>query len=166
VRRRVRAMSTPRLATVADLPALTRLINTAYLVEAFFIRGDRTTERELRTRLDGAHSCFLVVDDETGDRLVGAVYLERRGDSGHFAMLSVHPDRQGTGLGRLLVEASEAHFRAAGCTAVSIDVVNLRTELPPFYARFGYEPAGTIPFPAPAKLTQPVHLLVMRKALA
>ncbi len=159
-------MRTPRLAGPADLPAITRLINTAYRVEAFFIRGDRTTEQELRTRLEGRRSDFLVIEDPLDDALVGAVYLELRGDCGHFSMLSVDPARQGTGLGRRLVEAAETYCRAAGCTAVEIDVVNLRTELPAFYAKFGYRTTGTSPFPAPAKLTQPIHLIVMRKPLA
>lgn len=94
------------------------------------------------------------------------MYIEIRGERGYFGMLSVDPDVQGTGLGRVLVEAAEAHCRAAGCRALDIDVVNLRTELPPFYAKFGFAPRGTSPFPAPGKLTQPVHLVLMSKVLA
>jgi GNAT superfamily N-acetyltransferase len=77
----------------------------------------------------------------------------------------VHPEFQGTGLGRILVEAAEAHCRAAGCRALDIDVVNLRTELPTFYAKFGFQTVGVTPFPAPNKLKQPVHLVLMTKSL-
>ena len=94
------------------------------------------------------------------------MHVEVRGDRGYFGLLSVDPAHQGQGLGRVLVEAAEARCRAAGCRALDIDVVNLRTELPPFYAKFGFRPTGTTPFPAPSKLKQPVHLVVMSKPLA
>lgn len=160
-------MSQPpvRLATPADVPALTRLINTAYRVEAFFINGDRITEPEVLTRIEGDDSDFLVVDAPAAGGLTGAVYVERRADHGYFGLLSVDPDVQGTGLGRILVEAAETHCRTAGCRALEIDIVNLRTELPSFYAKFGFAPVGVTPFPAPGKLKQPVHLIQMRKPL-
>ena len=154
-----------RGATGEDVPALTRLINTAYRVEAFFIRGDRTSEGEVQGWIESPGSGFLVLETIEPRRLVGAVYVEIRPAGGYFGLLSVDPDVQGKGFGRLLVEAAEAHCRAAGCGELTITVVNLRTELPTFYAKFGYQPDGTVPFPAPHKLTQPVHLVVMRKAL-
>jgi len=155
-----------RLATPADAPALTRLINSAYRVEAFFITGDRIGEPEVLARIEGSRSDFLTVEGSADGQLTGAMYVEVRDDRGYFGLLSVDPDHQGTGLGRLLVEAAEAHCRAAGCRALDIDVVNLRTELPRFYAKFGFEATGTSPFPAPGKLKQPVHLILMSKPLS
>jgi GNAT superfamily N-acetyltransferase len=154
-----------RLATFADTPALARLINTAYRVESFFIIGDRITEPDVATRLEAPNSGFLVIDGVGDAGLVGAVFVEIRGDRGYFGLLSVDPDAQGRGLGRRLVEAAEAHCRAAGCEALDIDVVNLRTELPAFYAKFGFTAVGVSPFPAPAKLKQPVHLVQLSKPL-
>lgn len=155
-----------RAATGADVPSLTRLINTAYRVEAFFIRGDRTDEGEVRGWIDTPGSGFLVLETVGPQSLVGAVYVETRPAGGYFGLLSVDPDVQGKGFGRLLVEAAEERCRSAGCRELTITVVNLRTELPSFYAKFGYQADGTVPFPAPHKLTQPVHLVVMRKILA
>lgn len=155
----------PRLATPADAPALTRLINSAYRVEAFFIIGDRMNEPDVLAGTQANHSDFLVIDGNPEGHLTGAVYVELRGDRGYFGLLSVHPEFQGTGLGRILVEAAEAHCRAAGCRALDIDVVNLRTELPTFYAKFGFQTVGVTPFPAPNKLKQPVHLVLMTKSL-
>lgn len=154
-----------RLAVTSDAGALTRLINSAYRVEAFFIIGDRIAEPEVLTRIEGDDSDFLVVDAAAAGGLSGAVYVERRAERGYFGLLSVDPDVQGTGLGRILVEAAEAHCRAAGCGALEIDIVNLRTELPSFYAKFGFTPVGVTPFPTPGKLKQPVHLVQMRKSL-
>ena len=156
----------PRLATIADVPALVRLINRAYRVEDFFIDGDRTHEAEVRMRLAKPDAAFLVVpaagDAET---LAAAVYLEVHGARGYFAMLSVDPAYQKRGLGRMLTEAVEAHCRARGCAFVAIEVVNLREELPAFYARLGFTPDGTAPFPDPAKLTRDAHLVLMSKPI-
>jgi GNAT superfamily N-acetyltransferase len=81
-------------------------------------------------------------------------------------MLSVDPSQQGSGLGRALVEAAEDHCRASGCTVMDIDVVNLREELPAFYARLGYVETGTAPFPDPQKLKMPAHFILYSKPLA
>jgi len=159
-------MTPPRRATHADLPGLARLINAAYRVEEFFLRGPRTTEPELRDKLEAPEGAFLVIDGQAPGELAGAVYVELRGSRGYFGLLSVDPGRQGEGLARLLVNAAEAHCRAAGCVALDIDVVNLRVELPAFYAKFGFLPVSTAPFPTQDKLSQPAHLIVMSKPLA
>jgi GNAT superfamily N-acetyltransferase len=158
-------VTTTRLATTDDIPALARLINAAYEVERFFLRGDRTNERALQSKLEMPEGCFLLIDGPNPDGLAGAVFVELRGSRGYFGLLSVAPDRQGEGLGRVLVEAAEAHCRAAGCDALDMDVVNLRLELPAFYEKLGFRPVATAPFPAPDELTRSAHLIVMSKSL-
>ncbi len=128
--------------------------------------GTAPASRRSLARIEAPASGFLVIQRTDGDGLAGAVYVEVRGDRGYFGLLSVDPSHQGQGLGRVLVEAAEARCRAAGCRALDIDVVNLRTELPAFYAKFGFRPTGVTPFPAPSKLKQPVHLVLMSKSLA
>lgn len=155
-----------RHATRDDLPALVRLINRAYRVEEFFVVGDRTSEPELVQRLAKPAAAFLVIDDEQPGRLAGAVLVEIRGERGYFGMLSVDPDCQKRGLGRLLVRAAEDHCRAAGCRFMDLDVVNLRLELPAFYRSLGYEDAGRAPFPAEERLRREAHLVIMSRALA
>jgi GNAT superfamily N-acetyltransferase len=156
----------PRVAGPADVPAVTRIINEAYAVEAFFVEGHRTNEAAIADRLAGANAVFLVVDAPANPHeLAGAVYVEIRHERGYFAMLAVDPRRQGTGLGRILVTAAEDHCRAAGCTFMDIEVVNLRSELPAFYAKFGYAPYATAPFRQPERLSRPAHLVVMTKPL-
>jgi GNAT superfamily N-acetyltransferase len=155
----------PRLACAADVAALVRLINAAYRVEDFFVHGDRTGEADVRAHLDTRGGCFLVLDGEAPGELAGAVYVEVRGDRGYFGMLSVDPGRQRQGLGRLLAAAAEAHCRTAGCQVLDIDVIDLRRELPAFYAALGFEPAGVGPFPDPDKLRRPAHVVVMSKRL-
>jgi Acetyltransferases len=154
-----------RYATSRDIPELVRIINLAYRVEDFFIDGDRTDKKDVETRLSAPGACFIVVDAPDMKSLSGAVWVETHAEKGHFAVLSVDPAFQGKGLARLMIESVEYHCRRAGCTALDLEVVDLRDELPAFYAKFGFEPAGTAPFPANEKLTRPAHLKLMTKSL-
>jgi len=157
-----------RLATIDDIPALSRVINRAYVVEAHLFHGDRTNEAEVRERLEQPNTCFLVIDAADGapaaGMLAGAVFVEVRGARSYFGMLSVDPDCQGRGLARQLISAAEAHAAAAQCQFMDIDVVDLRTELPAFYTIFGYVPAGSTPY-AGATARVPVKMIRMTKAL-
>ena len=64
--------------------------------------------------------------------------MEVRGTRGYFGMLAVDPSRQSSGVGRRLVELAEQYARDHGCSVMDIRVVNLRTELQPFYRKLGY----------------------------
>lgn len=153
-----------RAAGPADVAAIAALVNEAYGVEAFFVRGPRIDEADVRHHLETGG--FLLADETRG--LAGCVYVELRGARGYFGLLSVAPSRQGRGLGRRLVAAAEERLRAAGCREVEILVVSLRTELLSFYGGLGYVDAGTAPFPESERerLLRPCHFVVMRKALA
>ena len=155
-----------RVAGATDIPALVRVINKAYAVEKMFVDGERTSADHIGERLRRPGAVFLVVDDGAArGELAGAVYVELRGTRGYFGMLAVDPHRQGSGLGRLLVTAAEEHCRGAGCQFLDIDVVNVRSELPAFYARFGYAPYDTGEFHSEAPLKRPVHVVKLTKPL-
>lgn len=154
-------MLTTRRATVEDAGTLAALINLAYRVEDFFKIGDRTDADDLQKRMeDGA---FLVLEDAAG--IAGAVYVALHGTTGYFGMLSIDPARQGQGLGSRLIAEAEGYCRDAGCSVMELEVVNLRTELPPFYKRFGYAEHGTRPFTDTERTSRPVHFIVMTKSL-
>ena len=150
-----------RVATPDDAADVATLITLAYRVEDFFIDGDRTDAADVRRHMQ--HGVFLVL--ELDGALAAAVYVKVRAGSGYFGMLSVDPARQGEGLGRQLIEAAEEWCRTAGCTEMEIEVVSLRTELPPFYERHGYVLTGTRPFDDAHKSRIPCEFLVMRKEL-
>ena len=151
-----------RIATDADVDRLVALINAAYDVEKFFVTGDRTNAADLRSRMQRGQ--FLVVESEP-DTFVGCVFVAVEGNDGFMGMLSVAPARQGHGLGRALSVAAEEYCRSHGCLEVEIEVVNLRTELPPFYRKLGYRESGERPFPDDERLTRPCHFIVMRKRI-
>ena len=151
-----------RVALPDDAPALAALINLAYRVEDFFKIGDRTDAAEVREKM--THGAFLVLEGADG-ALAGSIYVTAADGLGYFGMLSIDPSRQGQGLGKRLILEAEDHCRRAGCREMELEVVNLRTELPPFYRRFGYAESGTRPFNETERTSRPCHFIVMSKAL-
>jgi GNAT superfamily N-acetyltransferase len=151
-----------RTAAPGDAKALAALISLAYRVEDFFTVGDRTNEDEVAAKMKKA--TFLILEDDAG-AMAGCVYVDVRGDSGYFGMLSVEPSHQGQGLGKRLIEAAERFCVEAGCRAMEIEVVNLRAELPAFYRAIGYAETGTRPFTPGERTKLPCHFIVMTKAL-
>src|SRR5262249_3858354 len=106
---------------------------------------------------------FLIMEDARG--LAGCVYIEIQSERGYLGLLSVCPSRQQQGTGRMLMAAAEDLARRAGCRFMDLRVVNLRTELPSFYRRLGYEETGGEPFPGDVLTKLPCHFVVMTKAL-
>ena len=150
-----------RDATPHDAEALARLINAAYRVEEFFKIGDRIDPPGVLDKMQ--HGRFLVLEDE--DTLAGCVYVEANGSLGYFGLLSIDPSRQKQGLGARLIGLAEAACRDAGCSEMEILVVDLRTELPPYYRRFGYVETGTRPFSDDEPTSRPCHFITMGKEL-
>ena len=150
-----------RDATAADAEAVADVVNRAFLVERFFVDGDRTNPAEISGLLE--KGTFLLAEAE--ERLVACVFVELRGERGYFGMLSVDPSRQGEGLGRLLVDAAEDRCRSRGCQVMEIHVVDVREELPPFYRRLGYVEAGEEPFTEHERTRIPARFIVMTKPL-
>src|SRR6267378_4748475 len=150
-----------RLASSADAEALARLINAAFRVEQPFIEGDRTSPGGVRTYMEKGK--FLLAENVAG--LAGCVYVELRANRGYLGLLGVDPARQGTGLGRKLMDAAENFFRQAGCVAVDLRVVSARTPLPSFYRHLGYLETGTAPFAPDVPAKVPCRYILMSKTL-
>ncbi|MBU3671084.1 MAG: GNAT family N-acetyltransferase [Sinobacteraceae bacterium] len=173
-----------RVATAADATALCALVNSAYrgdssragwTTEADLLGGQRTDVAALEAFIrDGtAHGTqvMLLHEDATGPSC--CVQLERRGDEAYLGMLTVRPQGQGAGRGRLLLEAAEQHVRQAwGARAVQMTVIEQRDELIAWYERRGYRRTGqTAPFPyGDLRFGEPkradLRFVVLRKVFA
>jgi N-acetylglutamate synthase-like GNAT family acetyltransferase len=149
------------MAEPIDIEALVRLINAAFLVERFFIEGDRINAETIRNLM--ATGQFLIAQDDHG--ISGCVYMEPHGDRAYLGLLSVDPARQRSGLGSRLVAAAEDHARASGIRHMDLRIVDLRRELPEFYRRLGYQVTGSSPFPPDVTTKQPCHFVNMSKVL-
>jgi GNAT superfamily N-acetyltransferase len=139
-----------RPAHPGDLPGIKELVDLAYRVEDFFIDGNRTDGEDLAALL--REHTFLLAESPQRE-LLGSVFVRAQRPRGYF------------GMGRFLVRAAERYCRDRGCTDVDLSVVNLRTELLPWYARLGYAEYGTEPFPVAGKLKQPAHFVLMTRRL-
>ncbi len=151
-----------RFAAEEDTGALVLLINAAFQSEKFFKVSERTDAAGVLAHLKSGR--FLLIEDQAG--IAGTIYIEERGERAYLGMLAVHPARQRSGLGRQLMAAAEEFCREQGCRFVDITIVDLRTELPPIYEKFGYRITGSAPFPEeqmPVKL--PCSFLLMEKEL-
>ena len=150
-----------RFAQSADIHALAALINAAFRVEQPLIDGDRTNPDGVRTYMQKGK--FLLAEDAAG--LAACVYVELRGDRGYLGLLGVDPPRQGTGLGRKLMDAAENYFRDSGCRAVDLRIVSARTPLPAFYRHLGYLETGTASFAPDVSVKVPCHYILMSKSI-
>ena len=152
---------TYRTADTTDAEALVPLINRAFEVEREFFTSARIDLAETLKHFDKGK--FLLV--ECDGTLAGCNYVELRGDVGYFGLLSVEPDFQGRGLGRILIEQAEEFCRDAGCSRMQIRVLNHRTELPPFYEKLEYHTARVEEVEQVPSARMPYHFIVMEKEL-
>jgi GNAT superfamily N-acetyltransferase len=151
-----------RNSEVKDADALAQLINRAFQVERPIFEGDRVDRDGVLTYMQKGE--FLIAEDEAG--MVGCVYAEVRGDTGYIGLLSVEPERQGTGLGRKVMEAAENFFKEIGCIKVELRIVSARTALLGFYRHLGYRESRVEPLPASVGAKVPCHFQYMVKTLA
>lgn len=165
-------------ATNGDIPELLLLVNGAYrgdtsrkgwTTEADLLAGELRTDAEnLRELMSKENAVILQCRDE-GDGLVGCVYLEKRGDRMYLGMLTVAPERQTAGIGKLLLQAAESHAASEQCRVIYFRVLSGRHELIAWYERRGYRLTGERQaYDAPAKFGTPTRFLefeVMEKII-
>lgn len=145
-----------RCAGHADIDAVVALVQLAYRGEAS--RRGWTTEADLldgqRVDAEGVGELITRPDSQVvlaflGTDLVGCIHVERLDGQGYFGMFSVHPERQGGGIGdRLLGEAERLAQDRFAVTRMCCTVISLRSELIAWYQRRGYRSTGEFkPFP-------------------
>lgn len=135
-----------------DVSALTTLLHVAYrpLLDAGmqYLTGRQDNATTLR-RIGGGRQCWVI--DEP--MLLGTVTFSPahlvqgcdwydRPDVASIGQVAVHPDWQGRGLGRVLMEHAEQAAAAAGVTEVAVDTSEHAQHLIDWYARQGYRYVG------------------------
>ncbi len=145
-----------RAATVADIPAVVHLVESAYRGDVS--RQGWTTEADLldgrRTGADDVGACIaqhrsVILLAERDAEPVACAHVADDDGAGYFGMFSVHPGLQGGGIGKQLLEHAERFVREHWSLPVMrMTVIDVREELVAFYERRGYRRTGVIkPFP-------------------
>ncbi len=152
-------------ATRDDLPALHALIESAYRGdsarrgwshEADLLDGQRTDLAALEAMVADPAQQLLVFRDN--DTLRACVALTDKGDGiAYLGMLTVDPERQAAGLGKLMLAAAEDHAAAElGAERIEMTVIAQRSELIAWYERRGYALSGERrPFPTDPRFGLP-----------
>jgi ribosomal protein S18 acetylase RimI-like enzyme len=146
-------------ATLHDIAAILKVVNSAYhgqagsnswTSEGHLVAGPRITEENLYNYLQQPTVTILRCADEQGT-VVGCVLLEKKKDTLYLGMLSVDPQIQALGIGKLLLLQAETFARDHQYTTITITVIDRRHELIDWYKRKGYKPTGNIqPFTNPS----------------
>jgi ribosomal protein S18 acetylase RimI-like enzyme len=139
------------VATEEDVPALRRLLDSAYrgessrqgwTTEAHLIAGEsRTNEDELFAIMRMPGSVFVVYRGEQGE-LIGCLNLQTHQHRVYLGMFSVSPALQGGGIGKILLRSADEWSRQKGATSIYMTVISARSELIDWYIRHGYRDTG------------------------
>ncbi|GAO41745.1 putative acetyltransferase [Flavihumibacter petaseus NBRC 106054] len=166
-----------RPATDNDVPALARLVNSAYRGEFskkgwtseadLLVGGVRIDEEELLEMLHREKDAILV--EESAGEIRGCVHLVNKGEHVYLGLLTVNPLLQAGGIGKNLMTAAEAWTRQQQLKSIQLTVITARIELVAWYERRGYRDTGTrkpYPYrPATGEPSQPIVFMLMEKRL-
>ncbi len=145
-----------KLANENDIAALNILVNSAYrgegskqgwTTEADLLDGIRTDEASLHELIQQPGSVILKYVED--NKIAGCVHLKQEANKIYLGMLTVSPQLQNKGIGKILLAAAEVEALKRNCTAVFMSVISIRTELINWYKKHGYIDTGIVkPFPA------------------
>lgn len=146
-------MVTP--ANENDITALNVLVNSAYrgktskqgwTTESDLLDGIRTDEESLKELMQQPGSFILKYSLE--NKILGCVYLKQEENKMYLGMLTVSPELQNKGIGKILLAASEDFACKRNYRLIFMSVISKRTELINWYIKHGYIATGvTKPFP-------------------
>lgn len=136
-------------ATLADIPAINILINSAYrgetskkgwTTEANLLEGKRTDEQELTELFFNAKNTILKYTEKK--QIIGCILLVKNEQQLYLGMLTVSPELQNSGIGKKLLAEAENHAKTLGLSSIIMTVISVREELIAWYKRHGYVDTG------------------------
>lgn len=170
-----------RKAEEQDVAALHKLVESAYrgdsakrgwTHEADLLGGQRTDLEALREIVQDRNQTILLAMD--GQNIDGCVQLVRVKEGlAYLGLLTVDPDRQAGGLGKILLNAAELYVSENWqAQTIEMTVIRQRADLIAYYERRGYALTGERrPFPLDdprygLPTTQELEFVVLRKEIA
>ncbi len=141
---------------ICDLINLTYRGDSGWTRETHIISGDRTNLDEITLAMAKPNAQFYVVYLE--QQLATCVYLaQEQHQAAYIGYFSVHPDFQGQGIGKHILQQAEAIAKKQfSALKIRMYVVSQRPELIAFYQRRGYQRVGSqTPYPLELKIGVP-----------
>jgi len=126
-----------RRADPADLPAIKALIEAAY--SRYLTRMDKPPAPLLR---DYGPSVEAGTTWVAGSPVVAVLTLYPREDHLYVENVAVHPDAQGSGLGRVLMRFAEQEAARRGLSRMALVTHEVMTENQAIYSHLGYTEVG------------------------
>ena len=123
------------MARPEDLPEIIALVRAAYALYVPRIGQEPAPMRADYGALIARGTVYVVPGAEG---LRGVLVMMPEEDHLFLENVAVHPDEQGRGLGRRLLEFADAHARALGLHAVELYTNEARTENLACYPRLGF----------------------------
>lgn len=123
----------------ADLDQVIALWHAAGVARAW---NDPPTDIAFARR--GPHSTILVAT--AGDRVVASAMAGEDGHRGWVYYVAADPDRQGTGLGRAIMQAAESWLKSRGVWKVQLLVREGNERVRQFYEHLGYHDTKSVCF--------------------
>ena len=124
-----------RPATPADVPRLTELVRAAY---GHYVERIGGRPRPMSDDYADVIGKQRVIVAERGGEIAGLIVLGVGAEGFVVDNVAVDPPRQGTGVGRALLERAEAEARRAGFDSIYLYTHEGMSENLALYARIGY----------------------------
>ncbi|MGZ3772504.1 MAG: GNAT family N-acetyltransferase [Pseudobdellovibrionaceae bacterium] len=141
----------------SHIESLVNLVNSAYrgesakkgwTSEADLLGGQRIDAERIHELINTEDSVVLIAENDDNGTLLGCVHLEKFGSRVYLGMLTVDPTLQGHGIGKMLLQESEAFASFWDCTAIFMTVISVRKDLISWYEKHGFRNTGEKkPFP-------------------
>ncbi len=137
---------------IADLVNLAYRGEVGWTKETHIIQGDRTNRQEVETAMLYPGAQFFVINQP--QNLASCIYIVKENDYAYIGFFSVHPNLQGKGLGKYVLEQAETFASSTlGVHKFVMFVISQRPELIAFYQRRGYSRTSRVE-------TYPLHLSI------
>jgi GNAT superfamily N-acetyltransferase len=135
-----------RPARDEDIARIVELFEHGSLTEGKEDPADLAPYRAALAEIASGAGGVLVA--QLGEEVVGVCQLivfrhlqSKGGLCAEIESVHVHPDRRGSGIGRLLMEAAIARARELGCYRVQLTSNRARPDAHRFYAALGFDPS-------------------------
>lgn len=89
-----------------------------------------------------AYGLVAEKDGNMAGFLVAEHHLVRKSDAAHIVTIDVAQDERRNGIATMLMDAAEAHYRALGCPAITLDVAIDNAGAQAFYTKRGFVTIG------------------------